>query len=123
MDSNTSPLANETLITEILELVQTATTYGMIKKGANEATKALNKGRAELVVIAADTVPIEIIMHLPILCEDKAVPYVFIPEMTSLGRASGTSRPAIAVAILESEDEAYKAKLNRVKRGIDQIIK
>jgi ribosomal protein L7Ae-like RNA K-turn-binding protein len=35
------------------------------------ATKALNRGVAELVVMAADAEPIEILLHLPLLCEDK----------------------------------------------------
>ena len=37
----------------------------------NKATKALNRGKAELILMAADTEPIEILMHLPLLCEDK----------------------------------------------------
>lgn len=36
-----------------------------------KATKALNRGKAELILMAADTEPIEILMHLPLLCEDK----------------------------------------------------
>jgi U4/U6 small nuclear ribonucleoprotein SNU13 len=40
-----------------------------IKKGANEATKTLNRGITELIVIAADANPLEIVLHLPILCE------------------------------------------------------
>ena len=44
-----------------------------IKKGANEATKTLNRGIAEMIVIAADTTPLEIVLHLPLLCEDKVI--------------------------------------------------
>jgi hypothetical protein len=36
------------------------------------ATKTLNRGIAEFVVMAADTEPIEILLHLPLLAEDKA---------------------------------------------------
>jgi U4/U6 small nuclear ribonucleoprotein SNU13 len=39
--------------------------------------------------MAADAEPIEIIMHLPLLCEDKNVPYVFLKSKTALGRACG----------------------------------
>lgn len=49
-----------------------------LKKGANEATKTLNRGISEFVVMAADTEPIEILLHLPLLAEDKNVPYVFV---------------------------------------------
>lgn len=65
------PLADEELNKSILDLVQQAVNYKQLKKGANEATKALNRGKAELILMAADTEPIEILMHLPLLCEDK----------------------------------------------------
>lgn len=42
------------------------------------ATKALNRGQAEMVVLAADAEPLEILLHLPLLCEDKNVPYCFV---------------------------------------------
>ncbi len=42
------------------------------------ATKTLNRGQAEFLVLAADTEPLEILLHLPLLCEDKNVPYVFV---------------------------------------------
>ena len=35
------------------------------------ATKTLNRGQAELIIMAADAEPLEIILHLPLLCEDK----------------------------------------------------
>ena len=35
------------------------------------ATKALNRGIAEFIVMAADAEPLEILLHLPLLCEDK----------------------------------------------------
>lgn len=44
------------------------------------ATKTLNRGISELIVLAADAEPLEILLHLPLLCEDKNVPYVFVPS-------------------------------------------
>ena len=35
------------------------------------ATKTLNRGICEFVVMAADTEPVEILLHLPLLAEDK----------------------------------------------------
>ena len=37
------------------------------------ATKTLNRGQAELILLAADTEPLEILLHLPLLCEDKVL--------------------------------------------------
>lgn len=47
--------------------------FKKIKKGANEATKTLNRGLSELIVLAADAEPLEIVLHLPLLCEDKVM--------------------------------------------------
>ncbi|KAJ0817358.1 putative 50S ribosomal protein L30e [Helianthus annuus] len=35
------------------------------------STKTLNRGISEFVVMAADAEPLEIILHLPLLAEDK----------------------------------------------------
>lgn len=56
-----------------MELISQASNYKKIKKGANEATKTLNRGQSELIVMAADAEPLEIILHLPLVCEDKVI--------------------------------------------------
>ncbi|GES77454.1 13 kDa ribonucleo protein-associated protein [Rhizophagus clarus] len=94
------PLADAELTSQILDLVQQALHYKQLKKGANEATKTLNRGMSEFIVMTADTEPIEILLHLPLLCEDKNVPYVFVPSKTALGRACGVSRAVIAASII-----------------------
>lgn len=68
------PLADPQLTVTILDLIQQATNYKQLRKGANEATKCLNRGIAEFIVMAADTEPLEILLHLPLLCEDKVRP-------------------------------------------------
>jgi len=52
-------------------VINQAVNFKKIKKGANEATKTLNRGLSELIVLAADAEPLEIVLHLPLLCEDK----------------------------------------------------
>ena len=84
MSEKAFPLADADLTVALLELVQQATNYKQTKKGANEATKTLNRGISELIIMAADAEPIEILLHLPLLCEDKNVPYVFIPRYVAV---------------------------------------
>ena len=74
------PLADTELTIALMDLVNQATNYKQTKKGANEATKTLNRGISELIIMASDAEPIEILLHLPLLCEDKNVPYVFVPR-------------------------------------------
>merc|ERR1711890_29007 len=68
------PLAEQALTTKILNLVQQAANYKQLRKGANEATKTLNRGQAEFVVMAADSEPLEILLHIPLLCEERTCP-------------------------------------------------
>ena len=42
-------------------------------------------------------------MHLPILCEDKNVPYIYVPHKMALGRACGVSRSVIACSVTSNE--------------------
>ncbi|PAV21039.1 13 kDa ribonucleo -associated [Pyrrhoderma noxium] len=81
------PIAPAALTNSIMDLVQQAADYKQVKKGANEVTKTLNRGIAEFIILTADTEPIEILLHLPLLCEDKNVPYIYVPSKAALGRA------------------------------------
>ena len=87
------PLADAALSITILDIVQAANNYKQLKKGANEATKTLNRGISEFVVMAADTEPLEILLHLPLLAEDKNVPYVFVPSKQARAATRNAPRP------------------------------
>lgn|SRR3989338_360631 len=93
---------------KILEIVEIARTTGKIRKGANEATKAIEKGTAKLVVYASDVSPKEVIMHLPLLSKEKNVPCYAVAKKEDLGAAAGLALPTAAVAIVK-EGEAKGA--------------
>ena len=83
------------------------------KKKTTTATKTLNRGISEFVVMAADTEPIEILLHLPLLAEDKNVPYVFVPSKAALGRACGVTRP---VSLREREEREKEGSAREKER-------
>ncbi|PWN99186.1 putative SNU13-component of the U4/U6.U5 snRNP [Tilletiopsis washingtonensis] len=116
------PLADAALTNQILDLVQQAAHYKQLKKGANEATKTLNRGIAEFIVMVADVEPIEIVLHLPLLCEDKNVPYVFVPSKTALGRACGVSRPVVACSVTTNEARELQSQIQSVKQAIERLL-
>lgn len=116
------PLADSQLTVTILSLIEQAVNYKQLKKGANEATKALNRGLSEFVVMAADAEPLEILLHLPLLCEDKNVPYVFIPSKAALGRACGVSRPVIACAVTINEGSQLKPQILTLQQNIERLL-
>ncbi|CAA2990013.1 NHP2 1 [Olea europaea subsp. europaea] len=116
------PLADAQLTITILDLIQQAANYKQLKKGANEATKTLNRGISEFVVMAADTEPLEILLHLPLLAEDKNVPYVFVPSKQALGRACGVTRPVIACSVTSNEGSQLRTQILQLKDAIEKLL-
>ncbi|CAD6580252.1 MAG: RNA binding protein snu13 [Alectoria sarmentosa] len=116
------PIADAALSQEILDLVQQASHYRQLKKGANEATKTLNRGTSEIIVLAADTAPLAILLHLPLLCEDKNVPYVYVPSKTALGRACGVSRAVISASITTNEASDLTGQIRTLKDKVERLM-
>jgi len=87
---------------EILEVIEIARETGKIRRGVNEVTKALERGEAKLVVFAEDVSPPEIVMHLPVLCDEKKIPFVKVPAKVELGRAAGIDVGTTAVAVVDA---------------------
>lgn len=115
-------MADADLSVKILDMVQQAANYKQMKKGANEATKTLNRGQSEFIIMAGDAEPIEILLHLPLLCEDKNVPYVFVPSKVSLGRACGVPRPVIACSILTHENSPILVQVRSLRDEIERLL-
>lgn len=133
------PVADPALTQEILDIIQQASHFRQLKKGANEATKTLNRGISEIIVLAADTAPLAILLHLPLLCEDKVsvslpisrnnadlnlqnVPYVYVPSKTSLGRACGVSRAVIAASITTNEASDLMNQIRSLKDKVERLM-
>jgi|UniRef100_A0A7J3XZ76 large subunit ribosomal protein L7Ae len=76
-------------------------TGGKIRKGTNETTKAVERGQAKLVLIAEDVDPPEIVAHLPALCDEKKIPYIYVPSKQRLGQAAGIEVAAASAAIID----------------------
>ncbi|KAF0406171.1 13 kDa ribonucleo protein-associated protein [Gigaspora margarita] len=77
---------------------------------------------SEFIVMTADAQPIEILLHLPLLCEDKNVPYVFVPSKTALGRACGVSRAVIAASITSNEASELRPQIQAIKTQIERLL-
>ena len=115
------PQAHSELEKQIFKVCEKAITLKKLKRGANEATKALNRDIAEVIILAADATPLEIILHLPLLCEDKNVPYIFVKSMAALGAACGTSRNVVACSLVKKfNDNALEAEIQALKIDIEK---
>lgn len=86
----------------IFEAIETARNTGKLVKGINEVTKTVERGQAQLVVIAEDIEPPEIAAHLPELCNEKEAPFAYVPTKLELGKAAGIEVPTSAVAVTKA---------------------
>ena len=102
------------LVDKVLQALEISKNTGKIKKGTNETTKAIERGNAKLVVIASDVEPKEIVMHLPVLCDEKKCDYVYIPSKQELGRAVGINVGTASACIIEPGE---------AKNIVEEIIK
>src|SRR5208283_3797788 len=83
------------------QLVQIAKDSGKIRRGTNETTKAIERAVAKLVLIAEDVDPPQVVAHLPILCEERKISYLFVPSKLDLGRSAGIDVGCAAISVLE----------------------
>jgi len=109
----------ENLVSPIYEALRVASETGKVKKGTNEATKAIERGVSKLIIIAEDVEPPEVVAHLPILCEERGTAYVFVPSKQELGKALGIEVTSAAAAILDSGDAQHI--INEVVTSIEKI--
>lgn len=110
------------LINPILEAVRVASQSGKVRKGTNEATKAIERGISKLMVIAEDVEPPEVVAHLPIICEEQNAAYAFVPSKQELGKALGIDVTSAAAAIIDAGDanhivEEVVSSIKKIKGG------
>ena len=97
-----------------LELVERASKNAKLRIGVNEVTKAVERNQEKLVLIAEDVSPPEIVMHLPILCEEKKIPFSFVSTKKELGEKAGVQVGTAALAITEEAN---------IKKELEELVK
>jgi large subunit ribosomal protein L7Ae len=100
------------------QVLQVAKDSGKIRKGTNETTKAIERGVAKLVLIAEDVEPPQVVAHLPMLCEERKIPYVFVSSKLELGRTAGIEVGSAAITIVEAGEasDAMKGLISAMEK-------
>ncbi|KAI0540632.1 50S ribosomal protein L30e-like protein [Xylaria digitata] len=111
------PLADEKVTKKVMKSVRKAAKNKTLKRGVKEVVKSLRKSPAAgpgntsfpgVVVLAGDISPMDVISHIPVLCEDVNVPYIFVASRAELGAAGSTKRPTSVVMVTEKRVGAAK---------------
>jgi large subunit ribosomal protein L7Ae len=95
------------LVNAVYEAVRVAKQSGKVRKGTNETTKAIERGISKLVVIAEDVEPPEVVAHLPILCEERNAPFIFVPSKQQLGMSLGIDVGSAAATIIDAGEAQH----------------
>lgn len=99
--------ASKDLVNAVYEAVRVAKQSGKVRKGTNETTKAIERGMSKLVVIAEDVEPPEVVAHLPILCEERNAPFIFVPSKQQLGASLGIDVGSAAATIIDAGEAQH----------------
>jgi large subunit ribosomal protein L7Ae len=94
----------EELADQVEEALEVAKRTGKVAKGTNEVTKFIERGDAALVVIAEDVDPEEIVAHIPVLAEEKEIPFAYLATKEKVGGAAGLSVGTASACIVNAGD-------------------
>jgi len=105
---------------ELVKLV--ANDNGRLKKGSNEVTKAAERGTAQMVVMAENVNPAELLAHIPLICKEKSIPFIYVEDQSYLAEAAGMNvgGKTAAIAVMEVGKGAQDA-FNGVKGQTDAL--
>ena len=93
-----------------------------IRKGMNEVTKSIERAQAKLVVMAEDVNPPEILFHIPLLCEEKGIPYGYLATKKELGNTARINVGASAITI-ENVGSGNEGILDDVIKKLEELKK
>ncbi|KAK9909645.1 hypothetical protein WJX75_005552 [Coccomyxa subellipsoidea] len=84
----------------------------VVKFGLNHVTHLVETGKAQLVVIAHDVDPIELVVWLPAVCKKMNIPYIIVKGKARLGTVvHQKTAAALALTAVKSEDQRELAKI------------
>jgi large subunit ribosomal protein L7Ae len=97
---------------------------GRVKKGSNEVTKAAERGTAQFIILAEDVNPPELLAHIPLICEEKEIPYGYVADQEFLAKAVGLAKGASAASVAVMDiTKAAEEKFHEVVEEIAKLKK
>ncbi|CAH9074361.1 unnamed protein product [Cuscuta epithymum] len=118
------PLAGKKLSKRTFKLVRRAAENKCLKRGVKEVVKSIRRGHKGFCVIAGNISPIDVITHVPILCEEAEIPYVYVQSKEDLANAGATKRPTCCVLVLTkpTKGDMNQEDQDKLKEDYDQVV-
>jgi len=114
------PMASKKLAKKVYKVIKKGSKHkGFVRNGLKDVQARIRKGETGLVIFAGDVTPIEVMCHMPAVCEEKGLPYVYTPSRQDLGTAMGVKRGCLMMMVREHED--YKELYDEVEAEIKAL--
>lgn len=109
-----NPQANDSLRGKILKLTRHLNREKALRRGVKDVVKAIKKGAKGIVILAADVSPVDVISHIPVMCEDARIPYIYVRSRMELGVAAETKKPTSVILMTTPSAEELKEKYTKL---------
>merc|ERR1712083_1061957 len=94
------PMASKKLSKKLYKCIKKGIKHKTyVRNGLKDVQSRIRKGEKGLVIFAGDVTPVDVMCHLPAVCEEKGLPYVFTPSRALLGQAMGVKRGSLMVMV------------------------
>ena len=75
------PMASKKLTKKVYKIIKKGSKQKtFVRNGLKDVQSRIRKGEKGIVVFAGDVTPIEVMCHMPAVCEEKSLPYVYTPS-------------------------------------------
>jgi H/ACA ribonucleoprotein complex subunit 2 len=115
-------LASKKTTKRLHKLVKKASQAKFVRRGVKEVVKALRKGAKGFCIIAGDISPIDVVVHLPIMCEDRKIPYFYVPSKLDLGSAASTKRPTSCILLTPKDTFSDMALYQKLYKEAEDAL-
>nr|CAG4648409.1 EOG090X0JRW [Moina brachiata]SVE93391.1 EOG090X0JRW [Moina brachiata] len=96
------PMASRKLTRKIYKLLKKASQQkGYVRNGLKDVQRRIRLGERGIVIFAGDVTPVDIMCHMPAVCEEKSIPYCYTPSRMDLGHSLGLKRTSLMVLVKE----------------------
>ncbi|XP_045128195.1 H/ACA ribonucleoprotein complex subunit 2-like protein [Portunus trituberculatus] len=114
------PMASKKLTSRIYKLIKKASKHKLcVRDGLKDVQARIRRGETGIVILAGNASPIEVMCHLPAVCEEKEIPYIYTPSREDLGAALGTRRGCLVILIQKNDE--YQESYDKVLEDINKV--
>ena len=114
-----TPLAGHRLTKKIGTLITQSCENKSLLYGVKDSVKSLKKKEEGICILGGNVTPMDVITHIPIICEEKKTPYVFFPTKEQISTYAQRTSPVACVIIKKPTKsellEEYNSIIEEIK--------